>query len=100
MKLDVYSGKDIQMFMALLNTCESAGVSDIRFIRQQLQLALDSRMGALKQPYSGRPKRESIRQQPVCPQCGSNRWRPNQDTNGEIYVLCKDCQYSELLGDK
>ena len=40
--------------------------------------------------------KRSQQKQPVW----SNRWRPNKDTNGEMYVLCKDCQYSELLGDK
>ena len=97
--LKAHSNGKLQDFKSLLNQFEAEGISDIRFIRQRIENHLTGEFREMRQmaPRKNRPKRESVKVSPVCPQCGSQRWRPNQDVDGEMYVLCKDCQYSELL---
>ena len=98
MKLDAFGLKDLQTTNALLNLFEAEGINDIRFVREQIERHISNSRLEARVEYT--QFKSGQRKQPVCPQCGSNRWRPNKDTNGEMYVLCKDCQYSELLGDK
>ena len=98
MKLDSFGMANLQNTKALLSLFEAEGITDIRFVREQIERHISN--SRLETRVEHTTFKRDQHKQPVCPQCGSNRWRPNQDTNGEMYVLCKDCQYSELLGDK
>jgi DNA-directed RNA polymerase subunit RPC12/RpoP len=104
MKDEAYSGKDIQMCMSMLKDFEGDGVTDSRFIRQRLQDALTKRMGTLPRVNVGRKmwkgKAEPVTAETKCPECGSLHWRASRDTEGQLYILCKDCQHLVLLGDR
>jgi len=90
-----YNGRDLQMFISMLTQCESDGVTDIRFIRQRLEDDLRQRFGKTRIVVSNAKRTKNVAK---CPECGSTKFRPSQDTDGVFYTLCKDCQYSELLG--
>ena len=98
MKLDSFGMANLQNTKALLSLFEAEGITDIRFVREQIERHISN--SRLETRVEHTTFKRDQHKQPVCPQCGSNRWRPSKDTNGEMYVLCKDCQYSELLGDK
>ena len=64
--LTAFSVKDNQNCMAILNVFESTGVTDIRFVRQRLQSAIDSKY-AMTVTRSGRYKSDNIT---TCGLCG------------------------------
>jgi len=98
MKLEVYKLRDLQNFLSMLNQCESAGVTDIRFVRSRLQGHIDSRF---KDNIITRNKslKEFKAKQKKCPHCG-NLLRPpcpKNQVEGLDRLGCLECFYSELI---
>ncbi len=91
LSLDAYSGRDLQNFMQMLNQCESAGVTDIRFVRESLHKHLYS-------PQKIRPVRPGKTKTPeyLCPGCGRPMdYVPN---NAGLKILgCGSCRFSEVV---
>lgn len=99
LKIDVFSVADRQNFLALLNVSEAAGITDIRFLREQIQKSItdEALKSRLESTHIRKEDRIHKRTLPRCPKCNSVRWRTSKDLDGELYTLCKDCQYSELV---
>jgi len=94
-----YNGNFVQMFMSALNQCESAGITDIRFVRQQMQWSMNGRFRAaeVKKLAARREVRKAIRAYTprTCPECGRQMKNP-VSMGGMILVGCP-CGYSEVL---
>jgi hypothetical protein len=88
LNFNAYSTRELQNFIAMLNQCESNGVSDIRFVRERLQNHITSifREGRIKII----PKKEDE----VCPECGDSGWK-FVEREGVMYHACPECRYSK-----
>jgi len=86
-KLDVYSGRDLQNFITLLNQFELEGMMDVRVIREQVQRS----MGESLKPHPGL---RSTSNSTVCPSCGGKTLSPTKLFEG---VVCR-CGYSKMNG--
>lgn len=97
MKLTAYKGRDIQMFIAMINLFEGEGITDIRVIRTRLESALRERLAGL------RTKNRQIDQVATravgerCPECNSPEWYPGS-ADGVVYLACRVCRYSRVVG--
>ncbi|MFT5728752.1 MAG: hypothetical protein ACI8PB_002908 [Desulforhopalus sp.] len=104
---EVHSSRDMQAFIAMINRCESKGVTDIRAIRTRIEDVLrvrrkDARIITPRKLRTGTlldgPRYKTKRPlNAVCPKCGSPQWKFSIDADGEGYTLCQACQYSELV---
>lgn len=94
--LSAFKGRDIQLCLHLLNLVEAEGVTDIRFVRQRLQVAIEQSL----RPVAVVQKKRYRAIGPVkkCPVCGMRMGPVN--TGGEkIKILgCRNCRYSEVVG--
>lgn len=100
MKLSAYNGRDIQLFIAMINRFEGGGITDVRFMRERLESALRERLGATRLAV---PKEVRIGRQKIavdiennCPKCGSAEWYPGS-TDGVFYYACRSCRYSRVV---
>ena len=95
MNLDVYNLRDIQLFISLLNQFESKGVSDVRFVREQLSRSLTERAGKI-----GRVRRISSPTRTklsVCPSCGKGVLVGPKIVDRLAIVRCSlKCGYSRV----
>ena len=91
LNFDAYSHKDLQHFVQMLNQCESAGVTDIRFIRQRLH-------AHLYPPQKIRPvRRKKATVRPSCPSCGRGVLVGPYAVDGLMIMRCSvKCGYSEI----
>ncbi len=107
MSLSVYGAGKLQDFKSVLNQFKVDGVTDSNVILAAIEAHLNNEFEEEKiASRLATPKGVRITKQktPIyvensCPECGSKNWRPNEDEFGTTYVLCRDCQYSELIGE-
>ncbi len=88
--------KTIHRFQALLNQFESEGVTDIRFVRQQLQRVIDTQhrnnRGAMRRDITAERKNRTS-----CPSCGRGWLNPIHNKDGLNLLGCSACRYSEVV---
>ncbi len=98
MNFAAYSGKDLQNFMAMLNLCESSGITDIRFVREQLQSHIQGTYATAKVLRNKRRKDIPEERKPVmCPSCKKITLRQAAMFEGVKRLGCR-CGYSEVTG--
>ena len=95
LNLNVYSNKELQHFLAMLNQCESSGVSDVRFVRQQIQRHIESQYREQKVRARQAGPVKEIKSK-TCPSCGQSLLIPVQNREGLNILGCKKCRYSEI----
>ena len=95
LNLNVYSNKELQHFLAMLNQCESAGISDVRFVRQQIQRHIESQYREQKVRARQAGPVKEIKSK-TCPSCGQSLLIPVQNREGLNILGCKKCRYSEI----
>ncbi len=97
MNFNAYKHKDLQHFMQILNQCEAEGITDIRFVREQLHKHLYS-------PQKIRPVVSKIKNTVnKCPKCDKQMY-PAKGNGSEEFVfidgcrvfVCPSCRYSEV----
>ena len=95
MDFNVFTNKELQHFLAMLNQCETAGVNDVRFVRQQIQRHIESqyREQKIRARQSGPVKKIKSK---ICPSCGQSLLIPVQNREGLNILGCKKCRYSEI----
>ena len=95
LKLDAYSNKELQHFLAMLNQCETAAISDVRFVRQQIQRHIENqyREQKIRARQAGPIKKIKSK---TCPSCGQSLLIPVQNREGLNILGCKKCRYSEI----
>lgn len=103
----------LQTFLALLNAFVSQGYTDIRAVQESVQREIERRAKRPRkmsiQARREARKRKRERQgdfdpslavdKRVCPECGSKQWYPVR-REGIEYVGCRDCRFSQLIGEK
>lgn len=96
LKLESYNNKHLQHLMQLLNQCENEGVTDIRFIREQLHKHL-------YRPQKLRRPMHKITPEHLCPECKSPMYPAKGHTadtfvvvDGKQILVCGKCRYSEV----
>lgn len=95
LNFNVYTNKELQHFLAMLNRCEAGGVSDIRFVRQKIQAHIEGQyrdQSVRSRRYQKVKKIESK----ACPSCGQALLIPVMNQEGLNILGCKKCRYSEI----
>ncbi len=92
---NAFTNKEIQHFLAMLNTCEAEGITDIRFVRQQLQANLDKQYKVSKIAARQHRKVQKI-ESVICPECKQSLMVPVLNNEGLKILGCKKCRYSEI----
>jgi len=94
MNFNVYKYKDLQHFMQILNQCEAEGITDIRFVREQLH-------NHLYKPQKVRPVKVKNNKLNTCPECNTQMYPANGNVSGEFVFIddrrvfvCPSCRYS------
>lgn len=85
--LNAYSGRELQNFLAMLNQFESAGRTDIRFVREHMHNHIHK--GRLTKRRGGIAMKK-------CPECLS-RMVPVATYDSNNILGCKVCRYSEMM---
>jgi hypothetical protein len=103
LNFNAYNPKDLQHCMQVLNECEAAGVTDIRFVREALHKQLYSsvpRIRKLDTKKSTIDNRRGYR----CPECTTimhpaKGMEPGTYTtvDGKLVMVCPKCRYSEVV---
>lgn len=94
-----FKNRDIQNCIQLLNIFEADGVTDIRFVREQLQNHINEQFKTATNIKIKQNKhtRNLKRNTPRCPSCGSFNWQIGKRIGGVKYNGCPDCYYSEMV---
>jgi hypothetical protein len=105
MDISAFNLRDIQTFLALLNTVEIEGVTDLRFVRQRLQERVDGkRLGmrrdgaARRRLYKDNGGKDKHPALVPCPSCGLGVLVQVLNNEGLRVVGCKVCRYSRIDG--
>ncbi len=96
LNLDVYSGRDLQQFLSMLNQCEDVGVTDIRFIREKIQNHILKGLLGHKIKVNA-VKRNARKENLVCPSCGKKTFKPTINSDGLTIFGCSECRYSSIM---
>ena len=92
MNIDAYGLRDIQVFLALLNDCESSGATELSAIRDMLSRRVTARMGAVR-----RQRRTVVKSARRCPSCGRGVLiGPYTVDRLQIMRCSVKCGYSEV----
>ena len=100
MNFNAYTGKELQHFLAMLNQCESAGVIDIRFVRQRLQNHIND--GFKNNRVMRKTPNVVMKKYASCPSCESGLLigpYPVKEGNEILSILrcSKKCGWSEVI---
>jgi ribosomal protein L44E len=98
LNFSAYKGRDKQNFLSMLNQCEAAGVTDIRFVRQRLQESIEEQFRDELRQTGGIAKRKRERREferevkrlqelPECPSCGKGKVKTSGQ-DGFRYEIC------------
>lgn len=93
--LQSYSGRQLQTFIALVNQFEQNGLTDIRFVRGQIQNHINTLFVKFQKEQRGE-RREKVEYLKKCPECKNGILEPMIIDNEHI-LICKKCRYSKLL---
>jgi len=102
MNLDGFKLKDVQTFLQLCQIAEAEGITDLRFVRQQLQRHIDRQFVVaiatkVKGKRTGNMPPEIKAE--LCPSCGRKSLVPAAPLEGLQRVGCKPCGYSAVIGE-
>lgn len=97
LNFNVYKGRELQHFLAMLNQCETAGVTDIRFIRERLQNHINTTFNTGRVRRFGKPASMGTSQFKTCPSCEKGLLMPVINREGLNIVGCKRCRHSEVI---
>jgi len=93
LKINAFSIASIQTCLHLLNECERAGVTDIRFVRERLATHIaDQTVQIKRESIQGRKRMEAAA--PKCPDCGARLRKIEAD--GEKILACPRCRWSKI----
>lgn len=102
LNLDVYPLRLKQNFMAFLNQFEAEGITDIRFVRERLQMHISNTAGVIPGE-----KRVRVRAQAKvkvtsgirCSEPGCNELLRYADTGSEdiVILVCPKCRFSKVV---
>lgn len=105
MNIEAFNKRDIQTFLALLNTAESEGISDIKVLRQRISDRLTDQSKAFKIAHpKARYNPHSLVVPKKCPHCGL--MMGVYEVDRQVLYICTNrqkgdahigCQYSEVL---
>lgn len=96
--LEIFNGKELQRFIAIINQCENKGITDIRFVRTQIQdtLAFRFKEQHLSIKKEERKQKQVIRSLKICSNCGKSILEPIVNNEGLNIFGCRKCRYSEI----
>lgn len=98
-RLNAFSGKELQNFIALTMEFESAGITDVRFIRERIQNKINSRRAFSKFESSVYKRNGTFSIKPKkCPSCKTGSLINASGVDG-VVLICKECSYSEYHGE-
>ena len=92
-----YNGKELQNFLAMLNQCETEGVTEIRFVREKIFEYIHTTFRTTKiASIKENPRVKKIPKN-LCPSCGKGRLNVIRNEDGLNIVGCYKCRYSEIV---
>ena len=103
MDLKLFNMRDVQNFTSFLSMFEGEGVTDIRFVREEIERFMNGKRAEIKHAaIKSRRLQRSQRQPPlktkVCPECGNLMTESILLPEESSVVLgCKHCRYSEVV---
>ena len=100
LNLDAYKNRDIQNIQAILIQAEVKGITDIRFVRDQLQEHINKAFRKRRMPKAVKERRNSAMQgsRKICPSCGNGVLIAACNVENIRRVRCsKKCGYSEVI---
>jgi len=93
LNLKVYKNRELQNLIAVINQCETKGVTDIRFVREKIQNHLDIEFRELIQQDR---KIKKVKTKELCPSCGKGSFDKIYNEENLNLFGCKKCRYSEI----
>lgn len=93
MKLDAFSGKDLNNMKVILHMAKRYDITDV----EDLLNVIENKTGSLEKvvlssKQNKKSNKQNITNSKVCPKCNSKAWKLS--CNGDMY--CKNCRYSEM----
>lgn len=97
--LNSYKGGELQNFLALFNQFETAGVIEIRFVREKIEEHLHSRLLQHRKHYvkEKRKEKKKYAQLSKCPFCEKNTMLQVPNDENLIIFECRKCLYSKIM---
>ena len=92
-----YTGKELQNFIAMLNQCETEKITEIRYVRTEIEKYLHKSLYQKRvKEVKNKIRYKKYKKEFKCPSCEKGYLQKVVNTEGLNIFGCPLCRYSEI----